>query len=89
MPSTLLPQESADTLPARLPTSRKWLGQAAHLLGPLGLGRWVRPVPERLQASQLLPASPVPDFTAGWHVPPAEPDQQGTATALSFSNPEP
>ena len=50
----------------------------------------MRHVAERLRASQLLlPASPVPDFTAGWHVPRAEPDQQGTATALSFSNPEP
>ena len=84
----LLPQESAATLPARLPTSRKRPGQAA-----LRLGRpeaWMRHVAERLRASQLLlPASPVPDFTAGWHVPRAEPDQQGTATALSFSNPEP
>ena len=90
MPSTLLPQESADTLPARLLTSRKWLVQAAHLLGPLGLGRWVRPVSERPQASQLLlPVLPVSYFTAGGHVAPAEPNQRGATTALAFSNPEP
>jgi hypothetical protein len=89
MPPTLLPPESADTLPASLPTSRKWLVQATLLLGLLGLGRWMRHVPERLQASQLLPASPVSDFATGWHVPLAEPDHQVAATALTFSNPEP